>query len=88
VTRRLEPRSIVDATDLVSPELLGQLKVRRVLVQRALEKLMTEPPPSPELRALAELFSAYDGSVGTLLELLSLDTPSGVVETRPTPSKR
>lgn len=87
MTRRPKPRSAVDATDLVSSELLGQLKVRRVLVQRALEKLVAEQPPSTELRALTELFSAYDGSVGTLVELLSLDTPSGVVETRPSPGK-
>ena len=77
----------MDATDLVSPELLGQIKVRRVLVQRALEKLCAERPPSPELRGLADLFDAYDGSVGALVELLSLDTPSGVVESRPSPAK-
>ncbi|MBK6812380.1 MAG: hypothetical protein IPG81_26550 [Sandaracinaceae bacterium] len=82
MTRRAKPRSTVDATDLVSPELLGQLKVRRVLVQRALERLCAEQPPSAELRALVELFEAYDGSVGALVELLSLDTPSGVVESR------
>ena len=76
-----------DARELVSAELLGQVKVRRALFRRALER---HPPPDerrgaadPAFDALVALFERYDQSVGALVELLSRDTPSRAVESRP-----
>ena len=74
--------SRIDVRQLVSPELLGQLKVRRALLHRAVQRVR-DASPEDDVAQLLELLASYDASVASLVELLSLDTPTDTVETRP-----